>query len=64
MFAQVVMMKKKPYELFNSLFSPFLNSENKIQVKAKQKENICFNLYFCIFWVFGRHGFGLGGAHN
>ena len=55
--------KKKPSELFISLFSPFVNFEKK-QVKAKQAKTLCFNLYFCNFRIFGRHGLGLGGAHT
>ena len=46
MFAQVVMMKKKPSELSNSLFSPFRNSENKIQIKAKQVKSIYVSICF------------------
>ena len=60
MFAQVVMLKKKPSEVFISLvFFSFVNFDKNIQVKSKQIKSTCFNLYFCNFRVFGRHGFSL-----
>ena len=49
---------------FSLLFSPFVNFDKNTQVKSKQIKSICFNLYFCNFRVFGRHGFSLWGAHS
>ena len=46
------------------LFSPFVNFDKNTQVKSKQIKSTCFNLYFCNFPVFGRHGFSLWGAHS
>ena len=46
------------------LFSSFVNFDKNTQVKSKQIKSTCFNLYFCNFRVFGRHGFSLWGAHS
>ena len=69
-FAQVVVIKKKPLDYLSLSLSlsfvflgKFLKIKN-IQVKSRQVESICFNLYFCNFQVLGRHGFSLGEAHS
>ena len=67
-FAQVVVIKRKPLDYLSLSLSLFffgkiLKIEN-IQVKSRQVKSICFNLHFCNFQVFGRHGFSLGEAHS
>ena len=73
--AQIVVIKKKPLDYLSFFLSlslslsllfflgKFLKVKN-IQVKSRQVKSIGFNLYFCNFQVFGRHGFSLGQAHT